>query len=65
VTPGRGPGRQPASREAALTPRIALTPGEPAGIGPDLCVSIAQHDHPAELVAVASDVVGICTTGSG
>ena len=53
MTPGRGPGRQPASREAALTPRIALTPGEPAGIGPDLCVSIAQHDHPAELVAVA------------
>lgn len=35
-------------------PRIALTPGEPAGIGPDLCVRIAQHDHPAELVAVAA-----------
>lgn len=35
------------------TPRIALTPGEPAGIGPDLCVQIAQQAHPAELVAVA------------
>jgi 4-hydroxythreonine-4-phosphate dehydrogenase len=34
-------------------PRIALTPGEPAGIGPDLCVRIAQRDHSAELVAVA------------
>jgi 4-hydroxythreonine-4-phosphate dehydrogenase len=37
----------------ATLPRIALTAGEPAGIGPDLCVMIAQHPHPAELVAVA------------
>ncbi len=34
-------------------PRIAITPGEPAGIGPDLCVMLAQRAHPAELVAVA------------
>ena len=34
-------------------PRIALTPGEPAGIGPDLCVQLAQQPHDAELVAVA------------
>lgn len=33
-------------------PRIALTPGEPAGIGPDLCVLLAQKSHYAELVAV-------------
>jgi 4-hydroxythreonine-4-phosphate dehydrogenase len=33
-------------------PRIALTPGEPAGIGPDLCVMIAQRPWAAELVAV-------------
>ena len=34
--------------------RIAITPGEPAGIGPDLCVAIAQHPPPeAELVVVA------------
>ncbi|GAB4256428.1 MAG: 4-hydroxythreonine-4-phosphate dehydrogenase PdxA [Methylomicrobium sp.] len=33
--------------------RIALTPGEPAGIGPDLCVILAQHAHPCELVAIA------------
>lgn len=34
-------------------PRIALTPGEPAGIGPDLCIALAQKTHAAELVAVA------------
>lgn len=34
--------------------RIALTPGEPAGIGPDLCVRIAQCPHPTELVAISS-----------
>ncbi|WP_295883977.1 4-hydroxythreonine-4-phosphate dehydrogenase PdxA [uncultured Thiohalocapsa sp.] len=33
-------------------PRIALTPGEPAGIGPDLCVRLAQQAHAAELVAL-------------
>ncbi|NQV70644.1 MAG: 4-hydroxythreonine-4-phosphate dehydrogenase PdxA [Pseudohongiella sp.] len=34
-----------------MTPRIAITPGEPAGIGPDLCVAIAQQP-PAELELV-------------
>lgn len=34
-------------------PRIALTAGEPAGIGPDLCIQLAQHPHPAELVVLA------------
>jgi len=33
-------------------PRIALTPGEPAGIGADLCVTVAQTAHAAELVAI-------------
>jgi 4-hydroxythreonine-4-phosphate dehydrogenase len=37
----------------ANIPRLALTPGEPAGIGPDLCVMLAQQDHPWQLVAVA------------
>jgi len=32
--------------------RLALTPGEPAGIGPDLCVMAAQRPQTAELVAV-------------
>ncbi|MCC2638705.1 MAG: pdxA [Moraxellaceae bacterium] len=34
-------------------PRIALTPGEPAGIGPDLVVQLAQREHPCVLVAIA------------
>ena len=37
-----------------MTPRpLALTPGEPAGIGPDLVVRIAQRAWPRPLVAVA------------
>lgn len=35
-------------------PRIALTPGEPSGIGPDLCLQLAQEDLPFELIVVAS-----------
>ncbi|WP_220359293.1 4-hydroxythreonine-4-phosphate dehydrogenase PdxA [Alkalilimnicola ehrlichii] len=34
-------------------PRIAITAGEPAGIGPDLCAMIAQQAHHAELVVIA------------
>ena len=37
----------------ATLPRLVLTPGEPAGIGPDLCVQLAQEDYPAQLVAIA------------
>ncbi len=33
--------------------RIALTPGEPTGIGPDLCVTLAHQEHHAQLVCVA------------
>ena len=36
----------------AKTHRLALTPGEPAGIGPDLCIAVAQRPHVAELIAV-------------
>jgi 4-hydroxythreonine-4-phosphate dehydrogenase len=32
--------------------RIALTPGEPAGIGPDLCLALARQARAMELVAV-------------
>jgi len=32
--------------------RIALTPGEPAGIGPDLCLQLASQDRDVELVAI-------------
>jgi 4-hydroxythreonine-4-phosphate dehydrogenase len=34
-------------------PRIAITPGEPAGIGPDILLAVAQGHWQAELVAVA------------
>lgn len=33
--------------------RIAVTPGEPAGIGPELLVQVAQHDCQAQLIAIA------------
>lgn len=36
-----------------IIPRIALTPGEPAGIGPDLCVQLAQTQYHCQLVAIA------------
>jgi 4-hydroxythreonine-4-phosphate dehydrogenase len=32
--------------------RIAVTPGEPAGIGPDLCLLQAQQPQDAELVTI-------------
>lgn len=32
---------------------LALTAGEPAGIGPDLCLQLAGHDRPAGIVVVA------------
>lgn len=34
-------------------PRIAITPGEPAGIGPDLVVMLAQLSRQSEIVAIA------------
>ncbi|WP_208845519.1 4-hydroxythreonine-4-phosphate dehydrogenase PdxA [Azotobacter salinestris] len=34
--------------------RFALTPGEPAGIGPDLCLLLARQTQPQVLVAIAS-----------
>jgi 4-hydroxythreonine-4-phosphate dehydrogenase len=35
-------------------PVIAITAGEPAGIGPDLCVQLAQGEHAERLVVIAS-----------
>lgn len=34
-------------------PRIVITSGEPAGIGPDTCVTLAQADWQADLVVAA------------
>lgn len=35
------------------TRKVVITPGEPAGIGPDLVVQLAQRDWPVELVICA------------
>ncbi len=40
----------PSSRRC---PRIAVTPGDPAGIGPDILIAIAQNPLPAQIIAVA------------
>ena len=36
-----------------MTLRLAVTPGEPAGIGPDLLIQLIQNGSPHELVAIA------------
>ena len=38
-------------------PLIALTAGEPAGIGPDLCVMLAQRPLPARVVVIADETL--------
>ena len=48
--PRRSARKRPA---AAAPPRLLLTPGEPAGIGPDLAILAARRRLPAQLVAVA------------
>ena len=35
-----------------MTPRIALTPGEPAGIGPDITLAAAGQSWDAEIIAI-------------
>ncbi|MGL6554412.1 4-hydroxythreonine-4-phosphate dehydrogenase PdxA [Aeromonas jandaei] len=37
--------------------RLAVTPGEPAGIGPDLVLQIAQQDWPHQLVVITDPVL--------
>jgi 4-hydroxythreonine-4-phosphate dehydrogenase len=43
---------KPTSNSAPERPRIALTCGEPAGIGPELCLAIAQQKFACELVCL-------------
>jgi 4-hydroxythreonine-4-phosphate dehydrogenase len=38
-------------------PSIALTPGEPAGIGPDVALAFAQQTHDCDLVLIADPVM--------
>ncbi|NTS77448.1 4-hydroxythreonine-4-phosphate dehydrogenase PdxA [Catenovulum sp. SM1970] len=40
-----------------MTLKIAVTPGEPAGIGPDLVLALAQQDWPAQLICIADPKV--------
>lgn len=35
-----------------IAPRIAITPGEPSGIGPDVVIAAAQLNWPCELVVI-------------
>jgi 4-hydroxythreonine-4-phosphate dehydrogenase len=37
-----------------MVQRIAITPGEPAGVGPDLVITIAQQAWPVQIVIIAS-----------
>lgn len=36
-----------------ILPRLVLTPGEPAGIGPDIVLQLLQHKLPCEIIVVA------------
>lgn len=38
---------------STILPHIALTSGEPSGIGPDLCIQLAQYELACELVVIA------------
>ncbi|WP_408606498.1 4-hydroxythreonine-4-phosphate dehydrogenase PdxA [Methyloprofundus sedimenti] len=38
---------------STLLPRIAVTSGEPSGIGPDLCIQLAQYELACELIVIA------------
>jgi 4-hydroxythreonine-4-phosphate dehydrogenase len=40
--------------QALKSSKIAVTAGEPAGIGPDLCLALAQANLPAELVIIGN-----------
>ena len=47
-------------------PRLALVPGEPAGVGPELCTRILAGAHPAELVVYGdTDVLRDCASRLG
>jgi 4-hydroxythreonine-4-phosphate dehydrogenase len=45
-------------------PRIVITSGEPAGIGPDACVSLAQSAWPADIVVAADTELLSATAGA-
>ncbi|HXC08244.1 MAG TPA: 4-hydroxythreonine-4-phosphate dehydrogenase PdxA [Steroidobacteraceae bacterium] len=45
-------------------PRIVITSGEPAGIGPDACVALAQSDWKADIVVAADAELLAATAGA-
>lgn len=57
VAPPARPGfrRRPALRRSVAlnTPTIALSSGEPAGIGPDICIALALESLPVRLAVLA------------
>jgi len=44
--------RLPTDENDGVPPRIAITTGEAAGIGPDLCLALLQHSFAAEIVLI-------------
>lgn len=42
------------SNSASFVKRLAITAGEPAGIGPDVCIQAAQHSAEFERVVIAN-----------
>ncbi|HME38668.1 MAG TPA: 4-hydroxythreonine-4-phosphate dehydrogenase PdxA [Steroidobacteraceae bacterium] len=46
------------------TPRIVITSGEPAGIGPDACVALAQMPWEADIVVAADEALLAATAGA-
>ncbi len=51
------------NQDVVYVPRIVITSGEPAGIGPDTCVVLAQNDWQADLV-VAGDASLLAATAA-
>jgi len=41
----------------AIPPRLVLTPGEPAGIGPDVVIMAAQRAWQGELLCIADETM--------
>jgi 4-hydroxythreonine-4-phosphate dehydrogenase len=51
------------SEDVGILPRIVITSGEPAGIGPDICVKLAQRDWRADIV-VAGNAALLASTAT-
>src|SRR6202041_1901234 len=54
------------NQDVVYIPRIVITSGEPAGVGPDACISLAQRDWEADLVVAAdADLLGTTAEALG